>query len=848
MTPLRRSAVALGTLLSAAAVAAAPLPVPNRAPLAAAPRVPLPLGSVRPAGWLLTELDLQRDGLTGHAEQVIPNLGPGSGWLGGTAKGAEDWEKGPYYVKGLVALAYTLDDPGLKAKAQKWIDWSINSQRPDGSFGPRSNNEWWPRMVMTYALRQYAEATGDPRVLPMLQRYLHYALAQLPHRPLTEWAKARAGDQIDTAFWVYNRTGDPAVLAAADLLHRQAYDWTDIFTRNRFLEFGRDFMPKHAVNVTQALKLPPVWYQRSAAVADRDAFAAGMLHLLAGTTLPLAVPTGTECLSGRSATQGVETCTVAEQMLSDETAAAILEDPRLADELERTAYNAMPGAMSKDLKLYQYYTPTNHVTAVRGGQGFNQDYGDGELPGPVSGYPCCCYNLHMGWPMFVQHAWMATADGGLAAVVYGPTAVHATLPKAGAVGLTEQTDYPFDGAVHLTVSPEHPAVFPLQLRIPAWAAGATLSINGRPEPAPAVGTFVTLRRTWTDGDRVDLNLPMPLSTIPGVNGSVSVARGPLVFSLALPEQTKVLKPGPDGFVQLQLTSADPWNVALQVDPADPAATVAVHTRAMPASGSPFRPEVSPVWLTVPARRVPSWGMAWTGRCAEDPPVSPVASDEPEQTVTLVPFGAQTLRVTAFPRLGTRPAPAQDYRCDFADTDAPGWVDYGGGWFVRNGRLHAATNTGSTYGTAGMKAVAAATDFADLTYDADVIPAPAGDTGLIFRVAHPAIGPNAFDGYYAGVNPHDGTVLLGRCDAAHNGWTPIGQARIGLPVGRPVHLRVVAVGPRIKVFVGDGDQPALTASDATFTRGAIGVRGYTTDADATAAAFGNVSVHSTAAGR
>ena len=468
----KQSLAIVGLMLGAAAtrvVVAEPLSsaIPNREPLRATPLIALPLGSVRPTGWLLTELQLQRDGLTGHAEQVIPRLGPDSGWLGGTGKDAEDWEKGPYYVKGLVALAYTLDDAGLKQKAQKWIDWSLNSQRPDGSFGPLSNNQWWPRMVMTYALREYADATGDPRVIPFLQRYLHYMLTELPNRPLTEWAKARAGDQIDTAFWVYNRTGDPALLDAARLLHQQAYDWTDIFTNNRFSHFGDDFQPRHAVNVAQAMKAPAVWYQLSGGVADREAFTIGLAHLLRATTLPLDVTTGTEMLSGRSAIQGVETCTVVEQMLSDETAVAILNDPAIADALERTAYNALPGAMTKDLKLYQYYTPTNNVSATRGGHGFDQDYPDGMLPGPVSGFPCCCYNLHMGWPMLVEHAWTGTSGGGLAAVVYGPTTVHTTLPAVGEVTIAEATNYPFDGDVHLTLSLAHPATFPWSFASPA---------------------------------------------------------------------------------------------------------------------------------------------------------------------------------------------------------------------------------------------------------------------------------------------------------------------------------------------------------------------------------------------
>ncbi len=835
----RQPAMTLTVLLALATVARAAPAVPNREPLLATPFVPLPLGSVRPAGWLLTELELQRDGLTGHAEQVIPRLGPDSGWLGGTGREAESWEKGPYYVKGLVALAYTLDDAGLKAKAQKWLDWSLASQQPDGSFGPRSNNDWWPRMVMTYALRDYAEATGDPRVVPMLQRYLAHVAANLPRRPLQQWGKARAGDLIDTAFWVFNRTGDPAMLAAADALHAQAYDWSDIFTRSRFLEFGRDFMPKHAVNVTQALKLPPVWYQRSRADADRDAFAAGMVHLLAGTTMPLAVPTGTECLSGRSAAQGVETCTVVEQMLSDETAVAILGTPAIADQLERTAYNALPGAMTRDLKLYKYYTPTNQVAATEGKQGFNQDYGDGLLPGPVSGFPCCCYNLHMGWPMLVQHAWMATGVGGLAAIVYGPTTVHATLPAAGEVTIAEATNYPFDDAVHLKLSLAHAATFPLKLRIPAWCVGPSVTVNGQSDTKTIPGTFATITRQWTDGDRVDLVLPMPLSTMAGVNRSVSIARGPLVFSLRMPEQPRVLKPGPDGFVQLQITSPDPWNVALNVDPAHPDATVQVHTAEMPA-GTPFQPDASPVSLTVPARLVPSWGMAWTGRAAEDPPVSPVASVEPERTVTLVPYGSQTLRVTAFPRLGTPGASAVSYRSDFNNVDLPDWVLYGGGWFARDGVLHAAHNTGNGFGTAGMKAVASGTDFADLVCDADVTPAESGDAGLIFRVAHPAIGPNAFDGYYAGVSAHDGRVVIGRCSAA-NQWTPLATGKADVPAGRPVHLRVVAVGPDLQLFVGQTDAPALTATDATFQRGAIGVRQYMTDGKGASAAFAHVTV-------
>ncbi|WP_246082901.1 hypothetical protein [Nonomuraea diastatica] len=94
---------------------------------------------------------------------------------------------GPYYLGGLVPLAYTLGSTELQAKARKWIEAILGGQRADGQFGPERDLDWWPRMVALKVLTQHADATGDERVAPFLRRYFEHQRAALPGRPLSGW-------------------------------------------------------------------------------------------------------------------------------------------------------------------------------------------------------------------------------------------------------------------------------------------------------------------------------------------------------------------------------------------------------------------------------------------------------------------------------------------------------------------------------------------------------------------------------------------------------------------------------------------------------------------------------------
>lgn len=241
MKPIRLI-FALCSLAVAAAVSAQPDTRFNRAPLQPRPYAELPIGAVKPAGWLNEQLVRMRDGMTGHLDSLYPQvMGPRNGWLGGDG---DVWERGPYWIDGLLPLAYILEDRRLIAKVQPWIEWALASQTADGNFGPVTDRpaepglqrdkarDWWPRMVVLKVLQQYHSATGDPRVLDFMGRYFRYQLAQLPRTPLdnwTKWGRVRGGDNLAVVYWLYNLTGEKFLLELGELIHKQTFDWTGTF-------------------------------------------------------------------------------------------------------------------------------------------------------------------------------------------------------------------------------------------------------------------------------------------------------------------------------------------------------------------------------------------------------------------------------------------------------------------------------------------------------------------------------------------------------------------------------------------------------------------------------------------
>jgi len=601
----------------------------------------LPIGAIVARGWLHEQLRLSADGLTGRLMEIWPDVGPDSGWLGGPG---ESWERGPYYTRGLLSLAYTLNDEALIRRVRPWIDWTLGSQRADGSFGPTDNDDWWARMPMLEALRWYHEATGDARVLPFMTGYFRYQLAQLPARPLEAWGRPRGGDNLASVLWLSNRCGEPFLLALADLLHGQTSDWIGELggegPPDEAFEFG------HGVNRAMGFKEPALYFLRSADPRHLAALRRGWERLGAHHGQIQGMFSADEFLHGRGSTQGTELCAVVELLSSFATALTISGELWLADAIERIAYNALPAMLSADHRGHQYFALPNQVECTPGGRNFSVHHETDLLFGVAPGYGCCAANFHMAWPRLVNHLWLATRDGGLAALLFAPCEVSARVADGQTVSIREQTAYPFEETVRFTVRTRQPVAFPLSLRIPEWAAAWSVAVNGAPVPAerlPEDGRLRVVMRTWHDGDTLVLELPMRLRVSRWERGSIGVERGPLVYALRIGEAWRRVG-GSEPFCDYEVHPTTPWNYGLLLDPHAPEQALRVERRA--AASQPWEQDAAAVRLMAKAKRIPEWTVS-NGMSGPIPEVG-LAPPTPVEEVALIPYGCARLRISMFP--------------------------------------------------------------------------------------------------------------------------------------------------------------------------------------------------------
>lgn len=639
----------------------------SRAPLHENPYIQLPLGAIKPQGWLREMLIRQKEGATGNLDKLYPSvMGSRNGWLGGDG---DQWERGPYWIDGLLPLAYILDDKQLIAKVKPWVEWSISSQQPDGYFGPskdysyepglqRDNSrDWWPKMVMLKVLQQYYTATGDKRVINLLTNYFKYQLKELPSKPLdhwTFWARYRAGDNLEVVYWLYNITGDKFLLDLGDLLHKQAFNFTNAFLNTDMLSRAGSI---HGVNLAQGMKEPAIYYQQHPEAQYIQAMQKGFADLHKYDEMAHGLFGGDEALHGNNPTQGSELCTAVEMMYTLENTLQITGDVSYADHLEKIAFNALPTQSTDDYLNRQYFQQANQVMITRQAHNFDVNHdGTDVCYGLLTGYPCCTSNMHQGWPKFTQNLWYATADKGLAALVYSPSEVNAYVGNGMAVSFKEETAYPFGEGVKFTLNMDKKVKsvnFPFHLRIPAWCTKATIKINGAPWQEVGGNQIVKINREWKAGDVVELELPMHIFKNTWYENSQSVERGPIVYALKMGEEVKRVENTKDsiqyGDHYFEVLPTTPWNYGLLNVPDNKLGENYTVEKKDSVTNYPWNLENAPIAIKAKAKRIPTWQLY--NEMAGPVPYSiayNLKTDDTVEEITLVPYGCTQLRISQFP--------------------------------------------------------------------------------------------------------------------------------------------------------------------------------------------------------
>jgi hypothetical protein len=635
--------------------------------------LPLPAGAVTPQGWLRDWAVAAANGITGHLDEYSRTIR--EAWKGhwfhaiGIQPNGEGWplEQGSYWLDGAVRLGYILNDTALISKVTKRLDTVVSGVLEGGEsfiyWRPKSvmyesagsdprdaqfNN--WGHSHMGRALVAYYQASGDPRVLKALVKV--YSDYTLPEFSGSFTNGVRGCVNADAMLETYLMSGDHRILDSA-LAATQRADYRQV--RSQWAE-GK-FEPGHDVIYYEHIRVPALLYPWTGEKDDLAATAKAIEWGERNYLLPMGLASGEEFHAGIGATRNVETCNVAASMWTFLWMLRITGDGDYSDRMEKVFFNAGPAPIDRKFKTMCYFQSPNRYGASLPSEA-------PEAPGPGSywfsdsGYrwvPCCVANLNRVIPNYVMHLWMGTLDGGLAATLYGPSAVRATVAENVPVHVEARTAYPFEESITLVVNPQRAVEFPLYLRIPAWCRTPEIEVNGKRVGADgAKAGFIKVVRPWKANDEVVLHFPMtakveqgresPYPRIPyfstpnsrriaketGINSPyASIHYGPLLFSLPIPdEDPNHEKPGAR------------YQFALDVSPEKAETEIAVVRHPMPSQWTWSLD--APLQLSVQTRE-----FDWQPTEVLPLPKESVKGGR-RAKVLLVPYGCTKFRVSMFP--------------------------------------------------------------------------------------------------------------------------------------------------------------------------------------------------------
>ncbi|KAJ8128703.1 hypothetical protein O1611_g4932 [Lasiodiplodia mahajangana] len=464
----------------------------------------LPLGSVKPEGWLKEQLQTSASGLAGNLFNFYRYV-KDSQWLGGSTEYSTLHESAGYWFNGLVPLAFGLDDSRLKSQVNTFVDYILENQQDDGWLGPETTPQTrglWGRCYIMLGLMQYAQANPSEtdRVVDAMYRYITLAHSMLQDNFTgliakpgdvfdgSGWGAARAHEMHIPLQWLYEnhpKNNSDLIWDTMDLMIQgnKAFglDWTTFFVEGTFPEVvyapreqSYSWLFTHGVNLAEAIRFPLAIYRTShdEALKTQTRTAVDLVRTyhtsLAGTII------GDEAITDNNPNRGAELCTSTEVMFSLAWIYQYLADNDIADWAEQTAFNAFPGQIWSNWWSHQYVQQENQPWArnlTEQPEMWDNVGTYGNVFGLEPNYPCCTVNHPQGYPKFLANSFVGTEDGGIAHVFLAPGSVSTTLGNNNKVTISADTNYPFGMDLSYSISADDDFTF--YVRIPTWASSSS---------------------------------------------------------------------------------------------------------------------------------------------------------------------------------------------------------------------------------------------------------------------------------------------------------------------------------------------------------------------------------------